>query len=117
MAIPLVNKTTPAPPPSSAVSGAKYTEQEMRAAVAKALNDQAQKFAVTTVANNPQVVKPTPAPIKDRQVAPSNRAAQWASHKPLSRSERQQLASDLRLLSSREEDTLNLIGDRINQEF
>jgi hypothetical protein len=89
----------------------------MRAAVAKALDAQAKEFAATTAANNSQEVRPAPAPIKNRQIAPTNRAGQWASHKPLSRSERQQLASDLRLLSSREEDTLNLIGDRINQEF
>ena len=116
MAILLVNRTSPASPPIPSAS-ARYTEQEMRAAVAKALDDQAQQFAVTTAANNPQEVRPAPAPIKNRQAAPANRAGQWASHKPLSRSERQQLASDLRLLSSREEDTLNLIGDRINQEF
>ena len=116
MAILLVNRTSPAPPPISSAS-ARYTEQEMRAAVAKALDDQAKQFAATTAANNPQEVRPAPAPIKNRQAAPANRAGQWASHKPLSRSERQQLASDLRLLSSREEDTLNLIGDRINQEF
>ena len=116
MAILLVNRTSPAPPPISSTS-ARYTEQEMRAAVAKALDDQAQQVAATAAANNPQGDRPAPAPIKNRQAAPANRAGQWASHKPLSRSERQQLASDLRLLSSREEDTLNLIGDRINQEF
>ncbi|HEY6242789.1 MAG TPA: hypothetical protein VIX17_02515 [Pyrinomonadaceae bacterium] len=117
MAILLVNRTNPAPPPVSIASGAKYTEQEMQAAVARALDDQTKKLAASTAANNPQEVRPASAPIKNRQVKPANRAAEWASHKPLSRSERQQLASDLRLLSSREEDTLNLIGDRINQEF
>lgn len=116
MAILLVNRTNPAPPPPIS-SSANYTEQEMRAAIAKALDAQAKEFAATTAANNPQEVRLAPAPIKNRQLAPANRAGQWASHKPLSRSERQQLASDLRLLSSREEDTLNLIGDRINQEF
>ena len=117
MAILLVSRTRPVPPPISRANSATYTEQEMRAAVAKALDAQAKEFAATTTANNPQEVRPAPAPVKNRQVAPVNRAGQWASHKPLSRSERQQLASDLRLLSSREEDTLNLIGDRINQEF
>ena len=117
MAILLVNRTSPAPPPISNSNSAKYSEEEMRAAVAKALDAQAKEFAATTAANNPQEVRPAQAPIKNRQVSPANRAGQWASHKPLSRSERQQLASDLRLLSSREEDTLNLIGDRINQEF
>ena len=117
MAILLANRTNPKPPDTTSVNGAKYTEQEMQAALAKALDDQAKKFAATTAANNSQEVKPQPSPIKNRQVGGTNRAAQWASHKPLSRAERQQLASDLRLLSPREEDTLNLIGDRINQEF
>jgi len=117
MAVLLVNRTSPAPPPISNANKATYSEEEMRAAVAKALDAQAKKFAATTVASNPQEVRPAPVPIKNRQVAPANRAGQWAFHKPLSKSERQQLASDLRLLSSREEDTLNLIGDRINQEF
>jgi hypothetical protein len=117
MAILLVNRTSPAPPPISSANSATYNEQEMRAAVARALADQEKKFTATTATNNPQEVRLSPAPIKNRQVATTNRAGQWASHKPLSRSERQQLASDLRLLSSREEDTLSLIGDRINQEF
>ena len=116
MAILLVNRTTSAPAANVNSNAAKYTEQEMQAAVAKALDDQAIKFAATTAANNSQGVKPQPAPIKNRQVVGANRALQWASHKPLSRAERQQLASDLRLLSTREED-INLIGDRINQEF
>ena len=117
MAVLLVNRTSPALPPISNANSATHTEEEMRAEVAKALDAQAKKFAATTAANNPQEVRPSPAPIKNRQVASANRAGQWAAHKQLSRSERQQLASDLRLLSAREEDTLNLIGDRINQEF
>jgi hypothetical protein len=117
MSILLVDRTGPKPPETTSVNGAKYTEQEMQAALAKALDDQARKLAATTAANNSQEVKPQPAPTKNRQVSGANQAAQWASHKPLSRAERQQLASDLRLLSPREEDTLNLIGDRINQEF
>jgi hypothetical protein len=117
MAILLVNRTSPAPTPISKSNGATYTEQDVRAAVARALDDQAQKFAATIAAKNPQEVRPAPAPITSRRVASPNGAGQWASHKPLSRSERQQLASDLRLLSPREEDTLTLIGERINQEF
>ena len=117
MAILLLNRTSPAPPSISSANDPKYTEQEMRAAVTKALEDQAKKFAANTAANKQPEVKPEPPPVKNRQVVPANSAGQWASHKPLSRAERQQLASDLRLLSLREEDTLNLLGDRINQEF
>jgi len=117
MAVLLVNRSIQPRPTISNANGAKYTEQELRAAVARALDAQEKKLAATTAANNPQEVRPAPAPIKNRQIAPPNRAGQWASHKPLSRSERQQLASDLRLLSPREEDSLTLIGERINQEF
>jgi hypothetical protein len=37
------------------------------------------------------------------------------SRRPLSRAEREQLAADLRLLSTQEDDGLNLLGDRINR--
>jgi hypothetical protein len=117
MTILLVNRTSPPPPTVHKTESAKYTEQDMQTAVAKALDDQAKKFAATTATNNHVEVKPAPVQIKNRQVNQGNTASQWASHKPLSRAERQQLASDLRLLSPREEDSLNLIGDRINQEF
>jgi hypothetical protein len=118
MAFLLINRTNQAPPTTiTTTNGAKYTEQQMKDAVVKALEDQARTFAATTAANNHPELKPIQAPVKNRQVVPANKAAQWAMHKPLSRAERQQLASDLRLLSPREEETLNLIGDRINQEF
>ena len=38
------------------------------------------------------------------------------SRRPLSRAEREQLAADLRLLSMTEDEPLQLLGDRINQE-
>jgi len=116
----LVYRSNQAPPDSpvfTTTNVPKYTEQQMKDAIAKALEDQAITFAAKTATNNQQEVKSVPVPIKNRQVAGTNRAAQWASRKPLSRAERQQLASDLRLLSPREEDTLTLIGERINQEF
>ena len=117
MGVLLVNRTNPAPPVSETANGAKYTEQEMKDALAKALANQAEKFAAATAVNTQQGVKPLPKQVKNRQVAPANQTAEWASHRPLSKAERQQLASDLRLLATREEDSLNLIGDRINQEF
>jgi len=116
----LVYRSNRAPldsPVITTTNGPKYTEQQMKEALAKALEDQARTFAATTATRNEQEVKSVPAPIKNRQVTGTNRAAQWASHKPLSRAERQQLASDLRLLSPRQEDSLTLIGERINQEF
>jgi anti-sigma factor RsiW len=112
----LVNRTDPAPSQATA-SDAKYTEQQMKEAIAKALENQAKQFTATTVPNKDKEAKPQMLAAKNRHVVPTNRGSQWGSGKPLSREERQQLASDLRLLSTREEDTLTLIGDRINQEF
>ena len=116
MAFILVNRTNPASPQAPA-GDAKYTEQQMKEAVAKALDDQAKQFAATTAPNKQKEEKALMPPIKNRNVVLANRGSQLASRRPLSKSERQQLAADLRLLSTREEDTLNLIGDRINQEF
>ena len=50
---------------------------------------------------------------KPKRVATSTQMAK--SRRPLSRSERDQLAADLRLLSTQEDVRLNLLGDRINQ--
>ena len=53
-----------------------------------------------------------PKPKKPRNSAD----AQFAkSRRPLSKAEREQLAADLRLLSTDDDESLNLIGDRINQ--
>jgi hypothetical protein len=117
MAILLVNRTSTAPPSITTQNDLKYREQDMKEAIAKALEEQAKSFTATAPSNKQKEVKQLTEPIQNRQVAPANRAAQWASRRPLSKAERQQLASDLRLLSTREEDALNLLGDRINQEF
>jgi hypothetical protein len=50
---------------------------------------------------------------RDSQPASSNQFAK--SRRPLSRAEREQLAADLRLLTTRDDAPLQLLGDRINQ--
>jgi len=50
---------------------------------------------------------------KPKRVAASGQMAR--SRRPLTRAERDQLAADLRLLSTQDEARLNLLGDRINQ--
>ena len=115
MVILLANRTPP-PPPTIADNGERYTLQQMNEAIAKALSDQANKIASTSESNKSKDVKRLTEPVKNRQANPANRSAQWASRRPLSKSERTQLASDLRLLSTHE-DSLNLLSDRINQEF
>jgi hypothetical protein len=106
------------PTPVVAESGVrKYSEEEMKQSIARALKEQEAKFIATTVTPNQQPRDREPNPPKNRPVVTPNRATQWATHRSLSKSERQQLAADLRLLTTREEDNLNLLGDRINQEF
>jgi hypothetical protein len=86
-----------------------YSEAEFRAAVAKAI-DQAND---TAQAAKQDVMKP------ERSVehfgAKSNSSSSLKSRRPLSRNEREQLASDLRLVDRSDDDGLELLSDRINQ--
>jgi non-ribosomal peptide synthetase component E (peptide arylation enzyme) len=54
----------------------------------------------------------SPKPRKSRQ---STVSQSTKSRRPLSRAEREQLAADLRLLSTGDDESLQLLGDRINQ--
>lgn len=58
------------------------------------------------------VVEKSPKSKKSRN---STDAQLAKSRRPLSKAEREQLAADLRLLSTDDDESLNLIGDRINQ--
>lgn len=54
---------------------------------------------------------------KPKIARPASSNQQFAkSKRPLSRAEREQLAADLRLLNAPEDEPLQLLGDRINQE-
>ena len=80
-----------------------YTKEDVERLVNEALAKQEKSKPPTAV-----IVAESPRPKKPA-------ANQFAkSRRPLSRAEREQLAADLRLLSTGEE-SLNLIGDRINQ--
>jgi Predicted transmembrane transcriptional regulator (anti-sigma factor) len=116
-ALAIVRLQTPQPTVASANSGAVYTEQDVNRIVKEALaKQQDTKPPVET----PQIVVKSPvvkslvvkSPKPKRIVEPSQMAK---SRRPLSRAEREQLAADLRLLSTHEEASLNLLGDRINQ--
>ena len=111
------NQKLPGSPVITRTNDGKYTEQEMREAIAKALENQAKTLAAAPVPTNKQELKSLSASSRGHQGGGPNRPAQWAFHKPLSRTERQQLASDLRSLGTREDDALTIIGDRINEEF
>ena len=82
-----------------------YTQQDVDRIVKDALAKQQNTKRTETV-----TIAQTPKP---KRVSAPTQAAQ--SRRPLSRAEREQLAADLRLLSSDDDDHLNLLGDRINQ--
>jgi hypothetical protein len=89
---------------TTATSETHYTKADVERLVNEALAKQAQPKPPT-----PVIVEESPKPKKS---AP----AQFAkSRRPLSKAEREQLAADLRLLSTSDDESLNLIGDRINQ--
>ena len=94
---------------TTAKNDAIYTQEDVDRLVKEAIAKQQQTAddkATTFAAAQPPTVNP-PAPQKSasKQTAKNRR--------PLSRAEREQLAADLRLLST--DDDLDLVGDRINQ--
>jgi hypothetical protein len=98
--------------PTVANGDAKYTEQDLDQRVKEALAKQSNanqtgERQTETIA----VVEPA-KPKKSRAVSTTQLAK---SRRPLSRAEREQLAADLRLLSTADDSSVQLIGDRINQ--
>ena len=100
----------------SAGSTAKiYTQDDVNRLVGEALanhediSTQRRKDAKEEGSNQPALaVKESPKPKRAPSQFPK-------SSRPLTRAEREQLAADLRLLSTEDEAGLNLLGDRINQ--
>lgn len=92
--------------PSTTTSEAKYTQEDVERLVNQAIAKQQTPPAVQA----PLIVDESPKPKKSR-----NSNASQLAKRPLSRAEREQLAADLRLLSTDDDETLQLIGDRINQ--
>jgi hypothetical protein len=85
---------------------AVYSEQDVDRKIKEALANQ-QKQLPSQPENPPQIVAvKTPKP-KPKSFTRNQR--------PLSKAEREQLAAELRLLSSSDDATLHLLGDRINQ--
>ena len=93
---------------------AVYTEQDVNRIVKEALAQQArvQPPAETPAPESVAVESPKPK----SKISRASSSAQFArSRRPLSKEEREQLAAELRLLASRDDTTLHLLEDRINQ--
>jgi len=91
-----------------------YTEQDVARIVKEAVAQQArvQPPVETPSPENIAVNRSKPKPKSSR----ASSSTQFArSQRPLSKEEREQLAAELRLLSSDDDATLHLLGDRINQ--
>lgn len=93
--------------------GTIYTQQDVDRIVKEELAKQkkAEPSPTETASDSALAVK-SPKPRVSRIATPNQLAK---SRRPLSRAEREQLAAELRLLTTDDDATLNLIGDRINQ--
>ncbi|HEU4932304.1 MAG TPA: zf-HC2 domain-containing protein [Pyrinomonadaceae bacterium] len=89
-----------------------YTKDDVSRMVNDALAKASPKPPVEIAADKSETVKYQ----KPKNVRPPSSGQFAKSRRPLSRAEREQLAADLRLLSTREDEPLQLLGDRINQE-
>lgn len=93
-------------------SSAVYTRQDVERMVNEALAQQA-SVKPPPVRTPPAEIKVPERKPKGSRVTPAPQLAK--SQRPLSKAERDQLAAELRLVSSNEDASLNLLGDRINQ--
>lgn len=97
--------------PTGVQADAKYTEQDLNKIVKEALAKHAGVNKPAETQNETAQASEPPKPKRSKAVS----GTLAKSRRPLSRSEREQLASDLRLLSTDDDTTLHLLGDRINQ--
>ena len=91
-----------------------YTKQDVDRMVNEALAKQQE--SPKAPAETPGVKSKTVKYEKPKNTRQPSSGQLAKSRRPLSRAEREQLAADLRLLSTQENEPLQLLGDRINQE-
>jgi hypothetical protein len=91
---------------------ATYTQEDVDRIVKETLAKHESSRELQPVKKPIEPIVLVEAPKPKRRTAPSQFAK---SRRPLTRAEREQLAADLRLLSSDDDAGLNLLGDRINQ--
>ena len=105
-----LNQTGPSVPVGK--TDKTYTQQEVDSLLAKARAEAEAASHTKVVKDESKQDKPTPKSVeRDRIAVPQL----TRSKRPLSRSEREQLAADLRLTSLRNDDSVELISDRINE--
>lgn len=112
----------PAPMVVTTPGGNGYSEQDVDALVNLRVRDELQRIRKST---QPQPVAPvmvdngpgrTPGPqVAKRRTEVAVNFPSQKLRRPLSKTERQQLAADLRLTSAKNESDLDLLGDHINQ--
>jgi hypothetical protein len=95
-------------------SSAVYTKQDVDRIVKEALAQETTVKPPTETAPR-EVVAVKPPKSKPKTSQPTSSTQFAKNQRPLSKAEREQLAAELRLLSSEDDATLHLIGDRINQ--
>ncbi|HKE55751.1 MAG TPA: zf-HC2 domain-containing protein [Pyrinomonadaceae bacterium] len=93
---------------------AMYTRAQVDEMVNKALAEQVSKGQPQS-SEAPKLAQVNQSEKKRSNRSLNNSTQEARGRRPLSRSEREQLAADLRLLAPQEDGGLNLIGDRINQ--
>lgn len=109
-------KSQPAPV-SPVAHGETYSKDQVDQLIKQALDDQAASLtaASSKTGQNQEVASVPPKAVSPKRK--NNSSLQWANQRRLSKAEREQLAADLRLLSTTEDESLTLLGEKINQEF
>lgn len=103
--------------PAEAVRSEKYSEAELKAKVEAEVQERLKELQATR-RNDGQDVKEQTTPGGQkvrRQVSEAPVYSAKTKRAPLTKSEREQLAADLRLISAAEDPELNLLGEQINR--
>lgn len=98
--------------------GRTYSEQELKSIVERRVQDELQRIKNSSEPSrsSPIIVENAPRRNSVRRVADHGElAANQKGRRPLSKTERAQLAADLRLISAQNDNELDLLEDRINQ--
>ena len=107
-------RTEPAPPLTAGKGDAIYSKQDLERMLKEALEEKAVLSQpgpqqVQDLAEQPRILKNPGKRVRGRSMQLAG------SRRPLSRSEKEQLAADLRLIIPGDEDGFDLLGDRINR--